>query len=130
MAESTSDRFVFSGKRGTLPLSDFIGFFEGAMRTASYRVAGFTQRTAFEFLGPYLRKDPLKLYNRELKEIMKLTEVVPAQPAVEGVAEQLEQHARPGCLRPGRRGDPASSSRNPLSAIHSTLCTSGCSTRM
>ena len=35
MAESTSDRFVFSGKRGTLPLSDFIGLFEGAMRTAN-----------------------------------------------------------------------------------------------
>ena len=66
----------------------------GRDSTSSYRVPGFTQRTAFEFLGPYLREDPLKLYNREFEEVMQLTKLVPATPAVEGVAERLEQQAR------------------------------------
>ena len=86
--------FAFSGRRGTLPLSDFIGMYRGAMSEKRYRIPGFTQRTAFEFLGPYLRDDPLKLYNRQIDRVMGLTEFVPARPAVAGVLERLERFGR------------------------------------
>ena len=83
-------------ERGSLFHSPILSVYLKVQCVQLATVAGFTQHTAFEFLGPYLREDPLKLYYREFKDIMKLIEVVPAQPAVEGMAEQLEQHARNG----------------------------------
>ena len=88
------DRFAFSGRKGTLPLSDFICMYEGVMREKKYQVPNFTQRSAFEFLGPYHWEDPLKLFHRRYHTIMELTEQAPALPAVELVEEQLEQFAR------------------------------------
>ena len=68
--------------------------YEGVMREKAYRLPNFTQRSAFEFLGPYLREDPLQLYHRRYHQIMTRTEQAPARPAVELVEEQLEQFAR------------------------------------
>ena len=87
--------FIFSGKRGTLTLSEFIGMYNGKMRETRLRFpTTFSQRTALELLSPYLRDGPLKLYNRNLEQMLQLTEVVPPRPAIIGVAERLEQYAR------------------------------------
>ena len=96
MAEATSERGhpVFSERRNTLTLSQFISLYRGEMRRMSYSLHGFNQRTAFEFLNTRLREEPLQLYDDNFERLMTETELIPAQAAVTAVPEQLEQEAR------------------------------------
>ena len=96
MADNTTERagFVFSGRRGTLPLTDFICLYDGEVRKMGLRGGEINQRSAFRVLGTYLRGDPLKLYNREYPALIIRTELAPPQPAVIEVRERLEQFSR------------------------------------
>ena len=103
--------FMFSGRRGTLSLSDFIGMYEGYMRRLA-RAHIFDRRLALAYLPPSLQGDPLKLYNREYPSIMELTETLPAQPAIEAIAEQMAHVAMPAIYN--ETGDEIRPARPPI----------------
>ena len=96
MADNTTERpgLVFSGRRGTLPLTDFICLYDGEVRKMGLRGGEINQRSAFRVLGTYLRGDSLKLYNHVYPTLIIRTELAPPQPAVIEVRERLEQFSR------------------------------------